>query len=295
MNVLISINKQFINPAKLMLFSLQKNCNEKIDLYVMNNNLTKNEISELFDYLRKKCRMNPIELKIDLDQLKNMPIKSSGGQYFGIEAYNRLFCQYYLNENIDRILYLDADIVIDGDLKELYNCNFENNYYVACKDFAGIENGDSTRLNLKENFSYMNSGVLLINLELLRNIKLESLIELIDKYKDNIIYPDQDLLNLMYENKIKDISSKYNYIVKDERYTEINEKDINNISVYHYAGKNKPWKINGGKIKLKYLKPYYRYLFSQCKYFKLIYLCIFQFIYKIMFIAKNILKKREIK
>ena len=67
------------------------------------------------------------------------------------------------------------------------------------------------KISNKEN-KYINSGVLLINLKLLReNQTINELKNYIYQNKDILTYPDQDILNMLYKGKFLIVSNKYNY------------------------------------------------------------------------------------
>lgn len=134
---------------------------------------------------------------------------------FPYMATVRCFLGSILKE--DKIIYLDVDTLVDGSLEELWNLNISN------KCIAGrYEAGD-----------YINSGVLLMNLNLIRNLKYEDKIKnLLENCKFQ--FPDQDALNLIYKIYKTSIPKKFNILGNKE---PLKEKTI----IRHFAGITKPW------------------------------------------------------
>ena len=134
---------------------------------------------------------------------------------FSYMALTRCFLSKILNEK--KIIYLDVDTIINDNLKELWNFNLGS----AC--LAGrAEQGD-----------YLNSGVLLMNLELIRKLNYEdTFCNLLTKCK--MMYPDQDALNIIFKTSKKKLPKKFNILGTKEPFTE-------KIVIRHFAGLKKPW------------------------------------------------------
>ena len=121
-NILVTINKNYINPLIVMLYSLIKNNSYKTNVYIMNKDLEKKDI----DYISKKINsdfITIIDIKIDDSKLANAPVSKQ----FPITMYYRLFAHLYLPKNVNKVLYLDPDVIIDKNIMELYSINM--NYF----------------------------------------------------------------------------------------------------------------------------------------------------------------------
>ena len=133
-------------------------------------------------------------------------------------AMTRCFFTKILDE--DKILYLDVDTVVDGSLQELWNIDITN-YCLAGR-----------REEWKED--YINSGVLLMNLKRIRQLKLDdALISLLHRCR--FVFPDQDAINIIFRNYIKYIPRKFNSLGQNEW---CSGDDV----IRHFAGVIKPWK-----------------------------------------------------
>lgn len=287
MNILLSANDKFIAYAKDLLLSISKNNTEMLKIYFLYIEISQVKIQELKSFVEKILNSKIYFFKIDKSILSGLPTTNTDGSvYFGPEAYLRLFAQYILPKSIDRVLYLDIDILCNNSLKELYNIDFKNKYYVACED-TGVSFEDKKRLGLKEEDKYINSGVLLINLKLLR-IKqdIKELKNFIHQKKEILAYPDQDILNMLYKKKFLIVSNKYNYTPFR------NQKQIKKIVLYHYVGKIKPWNTKEiYKIKLKFLLIYLKNEIYKKEYFKIICISIYYSFLRPLFLLNKIILK----
>ena len=186
-----------------MLFSLYKHTKETINVYFLNNCIDDLEINNFREFLKKKCKASLVVINSS-SFFTNYPL---GNSHFSIEMYNRLVCQFLLPDNLDRILWLDADIIVIKDLDSFYYQDFEGKYYIVCRDRN--YKSDSIKeikknLGISNQHDYFNSGVLLINLKLLREKDdFNTLLGKCNVVKDNLVFPDQDLLNYCYQNSVK--------------------------------------------------------------------------------------------
>ena len=199
--------------------------------------------------------------------IKNDRFFEGGFECRGITkaAYTRLML-HRLIENEDTIIYSDVDVLFFDNLRELYQTKLGNYLMGACID-VGIN--DHKRFNslLSKNpywkkylwdkkQNYYSSGILLLNLRLLREYNKDHIMEELSKCK--LPYQDMDIINILFNRRIMPISSKYcvipRYIKKGYCLAAEKDiiptkyaKDINNAVVFHFAGA-KPW---NKKIKFK--------------------------------------------
>jgi lipopolysaccharide biosynthesis glycosyltransferase len=175
----------------------------------------------------------------------------------------------YLSEiltNLDKVIYMDGDTLVLKDLRDLYNLNVENVYASVAKD--GIYYRfpkEMQEMGLDKRGFYFNSGVMLHNLKKQREDKIvDKLVEYIKTHKD--FYGDQDVLNVVMDDKLKLMSYRYNCISTffeaddlaflSKYYNEelpSNTTDIyKKSSIIHYAG-DKPWQSDYRPLYLKEL------------------------------------------
>jgi len=247
MNILVTLNSNYLEQLIVMLKSLAyNNKHKKFDIYVMNNSLTKKDIA----YLKENVmhNINIIDLKINDKELNKAPITKR----YPKEMYYRILASFYLPKTVDKILYLDPDLVVINKIDKLYNMKLDNYYFAAASHIWGIlQTFNRIRLRMNNNDVYINSGVMLMNIKLLRKEQNRNdVYKFIKKNKSKLMLPDQDVISGLYANKILPLDPYvYNMTEKLLNQTyflpHINERWIKENSVIiHYCGKNKPWKKN---------------------------------------------------
>ena len=162
-----------------------------------------------------------------------------------------------LLSGIDKVLYLDGDILIRDSLEELYDTNIAGKYAAVCKDFgaASYPAPFQRRLKIKYKF-YFNSGVMLLNLKLLRD---QGISQKLMHYKQNghNDFMDQDAFNVVFEENVAFFSYLYNMLyscwAKKSRealceYYDIDLPDIESFytqaKLIHFCTPKKPWKYH---------------------------------------------------
>ena len=254
-NILMSVNKKFLEHIEELLYSLVNYTDKALKIYLMyvETELNNDDLEYIKKFVEGTNQASVEPVKFDVRALEGMPVTDNEGAFFGMEAYSRLFCAFKLAEDMERILYLDADMICTGDIEELYNLDFDDKIWVAAPD-NGIQEKDLNRLGLPLDYKYINSGMLLINLKKLRtNYTERFIVEKIRENKDILIYPDQDFVNKIFKDEIKVVSTKYNLIAKDVRYKDLDEKPL----IIHYAGSTKPWHDDVSRFEIEYIEPYY--------------------------------------
>lgn len=253
MNVLVSCDENYINPLKTMLYSLFKSNDIQIEIYLIHKDIRDEKIKEIEKFVEKaslgKGKLNPIKVE-------DLFSKAKTTFYYTEEMYYRLLAYKYLPKSLDRILYLDPDVLVLNSCEELYNMDLSDNYFAAATHtIPTVQSANVARLSLTSGYkdieNYFNSGILMINLELARNSEKyeKEVLNYIENSKSlGLIMPDQDLLNVVFRNKIIKIDEiKYNYDAR--RYLAYKLKDkkyklsyiISNTCFLHFCGKRKPW------------------------------------------------------
>lgn len=248
MNILVTLNSNYIKPLKVMLKSLfLNNQEERFSVYLMHSSLTDKEVDDLSNYINSHGNQLKT-IHIDDSCFANAPTLF----YYTREMYYRLLAYKFLPEALDRILYLDPDILIINPIRPLYDMDMEEYLYAAAyHDIISVKGINKIRLIPYEIDEYYNSGVLLMNLKLQRQfVNEQAIYDFVEKNHSKLIMPDQDILNALYSKKIKSIDEKlYNYDVRYYRYYKLMSNNvwdmdyvIRNTVVLHFCGKKKPWK-----------------------------------------------------
>ncbi|MEG1476064.1 MAG: glycosyltransferase [Longicatena sp.] len=176
---------------------------------------------------------------IDSEELKALP----SGNAWSHAMYFRFIAFEYLSENIDSLLYIDADVICKGSLTELTRLNINDYVAAVVRDVD-----DSPARNIEDNRDYFNSGVIYANLKKWRKkgCITAAFNILLDKTK-KLAFPDQDVLNILFLNEVIFLTRSYNSIYGIKQ--ELKNKDLSRYKEYitddtiliHYVGVTKPW------------------------------------------------------
>lgn len=259
MNILVTLNETYVEPLKVMLWSLFfNNPGETFCVYLMHSSISEQKIAELETFISgKKQRLSVICVQ------DGWFVEAPIVMHYSKEMYYRLLAYQVLPKELDKVLYLDPDILVINSIKELYDTDLNGYLYAASyHDNAPVKGINMLRLKAYEMEAYFNSGVLLMNLPRQREeVSEKEIYEFIAKHKGRLLLPDQDVLNALYGGEIKKISEiRYNYDARHYQYYKLlsnGETDIDYImrytSILHFCGKKKPWqKDYSGKFHALY-------------------------------------------
>jgi len=272
MNILVTLNSNYVEHLIVMLTSLLlSNPEENFNVYVAHSTMNAEDFQRIDESIdTSRCQIIPIQLS-DSD-LSDAPITSR----YPKEMYYRIFAVRYLPKDLERILYLDPDLVVINSIKELYNIDFQGKFFAAASHVKEVLNKlNQARLHMAEDSSYVNSGVMMMNLSLLRKEQdINEVYEYIQGYKYRLFLPDQDVLNGVYSDRIIPVDARI-YNLSERYYTLYNLNPKNwdnkidldwvrrNTVIVHYCGRNKPWKEDY----LGELDVFYKYYAEKAKEF----------------------------
>lgn len=261
-------DNNYVIPTIVTITSMLKNKNKDsvYEIRVLGNNLTDYNTS-----LIEKLGINVIPHTTSLAKFEGKHLFVSSTDLFKFDLPEVL-------SDWDKVLYVDTDMIIQGDLSEIFNVELGDNYIAAVKDMAGmvLENHHK-RLDIS---NYFNAGMMLMNLKKMREDNIRE--KLIDYKlnKDIGYFMSQDALNSVFEEKVVWLHPKNNYMPSNiskcsnkeicEFYDISAEdcKDLDNATIIHLTNQKKPWKYKntyGEKLWQKYFK------ISVCKNEKLKY------------------------
>jgi lipopolysaccharide biosynthesis glycosyltransferase len=193
---------QHVGVSMISLFENNKDL-EHIRVYLIENQISEDNKNHLKIIARSyKRTVEFMKFSMISDKLK-----LSIGNSISINAYARLFLASLL-PRADKVLYLDCDTIINDGLSELWNMDIEN------VDVAGVCDtvSDDTKasINREPNHTYINSGILIMNLKRWRTRDLENkFVKFIDKHRGYVFHHDQGTINGVCE-KISLLHPKYN-------------------------------------------------------------------------------------
>jgi lipopolysaccharide biosynthesis glycosyltransferase len=260
-HIAITPDDNYSNHGIVMLHSLKvNNPNNNFFIHILDGGLSFKSKIKLWLFLWRyhfKFKF----YKVNFSKIISAPIKF----HFSLIVYSRLFLSSILNSQIEKILYLDCDLIILRDTSKLFEIDLTDNYLAAVREVVDEEVYE--RLEIK-NKKYFNAGVLMLNLKHWRIDDLESkLVNFILNQQDKIVYLDQDVLNNCSSEKWLSLPQKYNlthfffypdvyppsyFGMKQQEY----EESVKDPVIIHFTSHQKPW-IEGCKHPRKDL--YFQY------------------------------------
>lgn len=158
----------------------------------------------------------------------------------------------------DRVLYLDCDVLVRGDISSLFHMDMSGMYVAA------VDNPFFSRwqeLGVEKKNGYFNSGVMMINCALWRSESvMDKVVHKVSEIGDSLLLPDQDAMNVVFCGKWLRLQQSFNvqysmlsnfnrYLAESECLPEYLRKPI----VVHFSGTNKQWHFSNFS---KYAKDY---------------------------------------
>lgn len=234
MNIFISANDNYIYAARVMLTSLFLNNPQPHNIYFMYSMVSQENLRVL-EQLVQNYGGTFIPTRIDNSRFQDFIATDR----FPAEVYYRLLIPSLAPESATRALWLDVDLVVNRPLDEFYGQDLEDYVFSACRDIGDYET-HLRSLSCPPGTIYINSGVILFNLEQMRTYQLQDYHNFYLSHKESIIWPDQDILNGMFCGQIKIWDCDlYNVQVSNWRFH--GQYDLDNAHIVHYIGNSKPW------------------------------------------------------
>lgn len=241
MNILITSDSNYSKYYQVMLVSLFENNIVPIKVILLWGNAMKpKELEELRELVEEYHQVF-VDIRIDNDKFQGLPVRN-----WAVETYFRLAAFEVLPKEINRILYLDGDIIINQSIEEFYHMDFDDNSYIACEDMAisGYKNVEEYQeLQLEKDDIYINAGVELINVEKIRReITLNQIFDFMREKGERLLYADQSTVNCLFRDKIKFVEENlYNCQASCHHFSE-EAQLLEKARIIHFTSL-RPWNI----------------------------------------------------
>ena len=193
---------------------MENNKNEKIRFYVIGKDITEENKTKI--NLLKKSYVN-FEIEYIVPDVTLFDDLNLNIEYITVETYFRYIIAD-LVPSIDKCLFLVADLVINGTLKEFYDTDIKDYYCAGVEDIFINKIGYKKEISFDSSDLYINAGMLLMNLE---KIRKENMVEKLflnnQDRKEKIRFQDQDIINITFKYKILAVDSVYNFTGENVR------------------------------------------------------------------------------
>lgn len=254
MHIVFSSDRNFGRPTCITIASILANAasDDEFCFYVIDFGIDekdKEDISDLqrikpfkIEYLKLDDKM-AAELKVNMNEYN---AKRCGG----IATYARLFIPKLL-KHLDKVIYLDVDLLIRSSIRALWNVDLQEKYAGVVPDIGAYNNQDFCKakqrvLTHKQDNpgeKYFNAGVLVLNIKKMnedniyeKSIAIANEFEKIRSQKAKWLnLHDQDVLNNVFGDKVAYLDYRYNYFMQN------NPDGVKDAVIVHFTGNNKPW------------------------------------------------------
>lgn len=237
LHVAVCVNEGWARYVEPLVYSLSKHHpNQKLTVHLVYRELHPSTLGRLYqlDRVLHNIQMNFCYLAEGLiDQI------SVANYYLPLESCFRIMLPDIL-PNVDRVIYLDIDILVCGNLQELYRTDlgYSSLGAVVERDVSVFFPDHPIGLGIQPD-RYFNSGVLLMDLARMRQENFTAkLIAFAKNVQANLRFIDQDLLNLYFKDTVVLLDGRYNYTNYLMRYES---RPVSELAVLHYNGPVKPW------------------------------------------------------
>ncbi|WP_010249949.1 glycosyltransferase [Acetivibrio cellulolyticus] len=256
---------RYVQHLGIMLTSLLMNTDsrESLEFFVIDGGLT-DKNKEILASIVGKYGLKMHFLHLNPERYQSFKVMS----YFGQVTFFRIFVTELFDPSVEKIIFLDCDMIIKGDIAELWETDVSG-YYAAAGEDVGIENDGlfgtqhKRSLGIKRKSKYFNAGVMVINMTMWRNHNIPGQTsDYLLTHRNEIKFPDQDALNAVLCDKWKLLHPKWNqvatlqlfykkkWVIRDDLL-----EAVHNPAIIHYSEPSKPWHyMNLHPMKKEYLK-----------------------------------------
>ena len=247
-DILLCTDKHYVMPCGITIFSIcYHNKQHEVYFHVFSEGVTYDRKKRIREMVEAQ-RQNVIFYDVDSSLLDCVPVVNR----FRLSIYYRLLMTRLLPSSLHRVLYLDSDIIVRGDLAEIWSEDIDGFALGAVLDQNCDDIRNYSRNDLEPLSGYFNSGVLLVNLDYWRSHNIgDKCIEYVYKHSTEIEYPDQDALNVVTFRKWKAMPFAFNtqsfmYYKENEiiarlGYVRQMVSASMNPLVMHFTDARKPW------------------------------------------------------
>ena len=250
MDIVACTDKRYVMPTGVMMYSVCVN-NTDVDIVfhvIHDDGVTSKDQRDLEETVTVFEGKSILFYHVDITKFPCFP-NTTTRTAITQAAYYRLMLSEILPITIHKVLYLDSDIIVRSELLPLWNTNLTGYAIAATPDAIEDTIEFYIRLKYPRRMGYFNSGVMLVNLAYWRKHDVVSgFMDFIKNHADDILYHDQDVLNVSFWDKKMILPIKFNlnsgFLWKIPRYDLKYEREVREArkvpAIVHFT-EEKPW------------------------------------------------------
>lgn len=254
----VAFDQNYLTPFYVLVTSVfANNSGVAFHIHAIASGVSEQEKEQIHHFIEQHRSVISF-YKLDSEAVAGLVIPKN--LYFTEAAYYRLFFPGLVPDTVEKLLYLDTDIVVVGSLAALYTTDITSYPVGAVAEAKATINRPD--LGIYEVGTYFNSGVMLINVPEWKKQRVsEKALQFIRDFPEKIVWVDQDALNVVLMNNYVKLDAKHNvipfdipkYLPKSKYRQFLQDKTLIHYTLKHH----KPWNI-ASENKFRHL--YYQYL-----------------------------------
>ena len=245
--IFFAIDDGYIPFLSVALESLIENSSKQYyySIKILYTNIKEENKKKINKYKRENVNIEFVDLNYYIEKVKD---KLYTRDYYTNTTYFRLFIAN-LYPQYNKAIYLDSDIVVLGDIAELYNQDIEDNLIAAAPDdviqtIKVFQEYAEKVVGVADYRNYFNAGILLMNLDEFRKFNFQDkFLYLLETIKFTVAQ-DQDYLNRLCKGKVKIIDKAW-----DKMPIANDDFDDKDLKIVHYNLADKPWHYDNIRYK----------------------------------------------
>lgn len=252
-----SADDSYAMPLAVTLRSALENLsgNKRIILFVLDGGIRPGHKQKILQSLISRHEIDVNWIQPQKTLLGKVPVSDK----YPISAYYRILLPHLIAKQLKKLIYLDADLVVTGDIGQLWDLDTGDHHALAVQDICHQYVSKTGHLNRPEfgipvDQKYFNTGVLLIDLEKWRSDCItEKTIAFLENYADCVLFADQDGLNITLAGKWGELDPRWNQIHEIHNYRFWQESPysqtvyhqvLHHPYIIHFTTPPKPWMNN---------------------------------------------------
>lgn len=252
LNIISAVDENYVQHYAVMLCSLfeNKHNNTEINVFLIDIKISETSKKNII-LLSKRYNFKLTFLYVDEKNFYNLKVNG----HITLSTYYRIMIPDILPKDIEKIIYIDCDMIILNDISKLWNIDISK-YIIGAINDPFIDDKRKKILQIPKDHPYFNGGLLLINVAEWKKQNIsKKVINYLLNNPEKILYWDQDGLNAILSDKCLFLPDEYNVatILLANKIATTKNKP----AIIHYIGPIKPWHL---KPTSRFCNYYYDYL-----------------------------------
>lgn len=252
MNICFTIDHNYVDHCAVVLMSAAKNNKDTdVHFHIVSQDLTADDEQTLERISTGEgCKASFYKVP---DALLEAYQLRWGKKRLSMSVYFRCVLASVLPSSVEKVIYMDCDVVVVDSLQALWECKLDNLAVAGVQDLVHTPDEYFDRLQYDKSYGYFNGGVLVLNLAYWRKNDVENRCkQYFREHRDRIVRNDQDIMNaVLYKEKLMvdlrwnvqaDFYLAKHYLQSADRKTCI--KVISDPAIIHFSYRKKPWLYN---------------------------------------------------